>query len=248
MLAVDDPRHGTANAYNNLGCRCDACRAAGSAYQAEYRRTHRVASKCQREGCSNPKAPGPGRRYCAEHSVKPSPRPRRVAQSFHRQDAEGTWYVYRLFDSEGQLLYVGCSDQPWRRVSGHSHRSWGDRIATVTREAYASRLDALDAEAAAILAEQPAFNVNGKTGGRRAEHGSRLNVVIATLAARGPMTQGECAQAIDTTDGSDPRSFVGAILNRLLRDGRVVVVEERAGFGPWASTRVYGLPGQEVAA
>lgn len=26
----DDPRHGTANGYSNLGCRCDKCRAAGT--------------------------------------------------------------------------------------------------------------------------------------------------------------------------------------------------------------------------
>jgi hypothetical protein len=31
-LAPDDPRHGTTNGYNNLGCRCDACRAAKLEY------------------------------------------------------------------------------------------------------------------------------------------------------------------------------------------------------------------------
>ena len=30
-LEPDDPRHGTTNGYGNLGCRCDACRAAASA-------------------------------------------------------------------------------------------------------------------------------------------------------------------------------------------------------------------------
>lgn len=31
-LSPGDPRHGTANGYSNLGCRCDACRKAQTAY------------------------------------------------------------------------------------------------------------------------------------------------------------------------------------------------------------------------
>ena len=37
MLRDDDPRHGTTNAYRNLGCRCQACRDANADAQAEYR-------------------------------------------------------------------------------------------------------------------------------------------------------------------------------------------------------------------
>lgn len=32
MIADDDPRHGTANGYTNLHCRCDRCRVANTAY------------------------------------------------------------------------------------------------------------------------------------------------------------------------------------------------------------------------
>lgn len=32
-----DPRHGTANGYSNLGCRCDKCRAAGTSGQRAWR-------------------------------------------------------------------------------------------------------------------------------------------------------------------------------------------------------------------
>lgn len=32
--APEDPRHGSHNGYANLGCRCDRCRAANSAYEA----------------------------------------------------------------------------------------------------------------------------------------------------------------------------------------------------------------------
>lgn len=44
---LSDPRHGTANGYNNWGCRCDACRRANTVYQAEYR-----ARRAQREARS----------------------------------------------------------------------------------------------------------------------------------------------------------------------------------------------------
>lgn len=41
-LAPDDPRHGTANGYLNYGCRCDACKDAGAAYNsADARRQRR---------------------------------------------------------------------------------------------------------------------------------------------------------------------------------------------------------------
>lgn len=35
-----DARHGTANAYRNHGCRCDACTAANREYQRDYLRRH----------------------------------------------------------------------------------------------------------------------------------------------------------------------------------------------------------------
>jgi hypothetical protein len=43
-LASDDPRHGTANGYLNYGCRCDACKAAGAAYNSADARRKRRAS------------------------------------------------------------------------------------------------------------------------------------------------------------------------------------------------------------
>ena len=36
QLSPDDPRHGTANGYSNLGCRCAACREANRVNHARY--------------------------------------------------------------------------------------------------------------------------------------------------------------------------------------------------------------------
>src|SRR5512146_1820006 len=46
-LAPDDQRHGTTNGYNNLGCRCDRCRAAWTEYYVEW--THRTSRHLSRE-------------------------------------------------------------------------------------------------------------------------------------------------------------------------------------------------------
>jgi hypothetical protein len=37
MNGTEDHRHGSANGYGNLGCRCDRCRAAWTAYSASRR-------------------------------------------------------------------------------------------------------------------------------------------------------------------------------------------------------------------
>ena len=42
-LAADDPRHGTPNGYNNLGCRCRPCTKANSDYNRE--RNHATGRK-----------------------------------------------------------------------------------------------------------------------------------------------------------------------------------------------------------
>lgn len=67
-------------------------------------------------------------------------------------------YLYRHFDAAGQLLYVGISLNHVARLSQHKKAPWVDRIARVEIEAHPSRADALKAEAAAIVAEKPAFN------------------------------------------------------------------------------------------
>lgn len=41
-LLEGDPRHGTLNAYSNLGCRCDLCRDNHSAYMVPLQRERRA--------------------------------------------------------------------------------------------------------------------------------------------------------------------------------------------------------------
>jgi predicted GIY-YIG superfamily endonuclease len=71
--------------------------------------------------------------------------------------------LYRLFDQGGELLYVGISGRWVRRLASHAARQgWWDDVASVTRQPFPSRSEALEAEATAIRQERPRYNVQGK--------------------------------------------------------------------------------------
>lgn len=67
--------------------------------------------------------------------------------------------VYRHFDADGHLLYVGVTNDPKRRLAEHKCRSvWADQIADISVKWVYSREDALAIEAEAIATEAPIFN------------------------------------------------------------------------------------------
>ncbi len=70
--------------------------------------------------------------------------------------------LYRHFDGDGQLLYVGISSNPFRRALDHKIRStWMKRAAFTTYEWFGDRESALAAERIAIAEENPAHNKQG---------------------------------------------------------------------------------------
>lgn len=70
--------------------------------------------------------------------------------------------VYRAFDHDRSLLYVGCSIEPMRRMKDHDHTStWYQQVRYIELEWFDNREEALAAEAKAILDEKPAFNRSG---------------------------------------------------------------------------------------
>lgn len=74
------------------------------------------------------------------------------------------YQLYRHFDDEGLLLYVGVSINPAARLSCHKYTSlWYPRIATITIERFQTKQSALNAEFNAMLFERPKFNKNGAT-------------------------------------------------------------------------------------
>jgi len=72
--------------------------------------------------------------------------------------------LYRHYNQEGTLLYVGVSLSAVNRLAQHrEHSSWFDEIATVKIETFDSRDGALTAETIAINEERPVYNIHKKT-------------------------------------------------------------------------------------
>jgi predicted GIY-YIG superfamily endonuclease len=75
--------------------------------------------------------------------------------------------VYRHYDKEGALLYVGVSLSAIQRLGQHRSKSeWFCAITTVTIQRFASRQAALKAEKKAIRTENPLHNFSAPKGRR----------------------------------------------------------------------------------
>lgn len=66
--------------------------------------------------------------------------------------------VYRHFSQSGELLYVGASVKPFRRLESHNYSSWADKISTVTLEKFATEDEMWAAEIRIIKDEVPTYN------------------------------------------------------------------------------------------
>ena len=76
---------------------------------------------------------------------------------------EGPTTLYRHFDEDGRLLYVGISCDVWRRQADHSNRSHCyDLSVRIETEEYRGRFAAEVAERHAIQTEKPLHNIAGR--------------------------------------------------------------------------------------
>ncbi len=77
-------------------------------------------------------------------------------------DQERT-YVYRLWDKDKKLLYVGVSNNWAHRINQHKQqKQWSCEISSVTVQEFSSRSEAIDAESDAIKLENPKYNIAGR--------------------------------------------------------------------------------------
>lgn len=73
-------------------------------------------------------------------------------------------HIYRLYDCNGKLLYVGCTADIKSRMSMHkSSTPWYKEISTGTFELVDGKAAALDAKHNAIMNESPLYNKNKRT-------------------------------------------------------------------------------------
>ena len=74
-----------------------------------------------------------------------------------------TTTLYRAFDDQERLLYVGISDGDFIRLAQHAASApWTVYAVKVTLERFTLRTDAERAESTAILEEDPVWNVKGR--------------------------------------------------------------------------------------
>lgn len=68
--------------------------------------------------------------------------------------------LYRFFDADGHLLYVGRTISPARRWREHEKKSpWFEAVAKVTRQVFATAGEVDRAERHAIATERPIYNI-----------------------------------------------------------------------------------------
>jgi predicted GIY-YIG superfamily endonuclease len=68
--------------------------------------------------------------------------------------------LYRLYAEDGELLYVGITEHPERRLRHHAlKKEWWPEVARQEVRSYQTRADAARAEHAAITRENPRYNV-----------------------------------------------------------------------------------------
>ena len=66
--------------------------------------------------------------------------------------------VYRMFDQDGALLYVGATGSMPRRLQQHAgSRPWWHEVAQITVQHFDTMDEALKVELAAIIAESPRY-------------------------------------------------------------------------------------------
>lgn len=68
--------------------------------------------------------------------------------------------LYRMYDADGALLYVGASTNLGSRLLAHGKtKPWWCDVASIKIERFQDRIEMLDAESNAIYNENPRYNI-----------------------------------------------------------------------------------------
>ena len=95
----------------------------------------------------------------------PLPQPSEGAIEHPGVGSDSQTSVYRIYDREGALLYVGMGRNPAGRWASHSEQhEWWQRAARFRVEWFETRKGAAAAEREAIRSEDPECNIYGRPG------------------------------------------------------------------------------------
>jgi Arm DNA-binding domain len=102
-------------------------------------------------------------------------------RAFAKTGIESKCSLYRHYDVDGNLLYVGISLEPLRRQQKHMDTvDWRTAIFQIVIEPFATREDAIEAEESAIRNEHPKYNT---THNKYRKFENELKYLVATAGA-----------------------------------------------------------------
>lgn len=120
---------------------------------------------------------------------------------------EAPTVLYRLFDANDVLLYVGISGNLKARFASHaSTKSWWPRVARRTIVIYPTRASGQEAERVAISAENPLHNVQRPVIRQRHQPARKIVPEVAVpkrWVVRGPRPDGPGAPIYDARFAQD---------------------------------------------
>lgn len=162
----------------------------------------------------------------ARGEVELHERPDLVAKDPAFRPAPATTDLYRYFDADGRLLYIGISLHAAKRAAEHrAGKDWWNDVATMTIEKFATREAALEAERVAIIAEGPLHNV---VHNRDREAGKAL---VAAAMERVPtsgrpeypwMTDGMVGWFVHTYDSDGTLHYQGEVAFQVTDDSYMI--------------------------
>lgn len=94
------------------------------------------------------------------------------------------YYVYRVYDDADRLIYVGCTNNLFRRLAQQEEMAWwAPQGAKVRAKVYPTQTEGLAAERKAIQTEHPRWNVGARKWRRNRDwtHEQYVDYVTAIL-------------------------------------------------------------------
>lgn len=77
----------------------------------------------------------------------------------YKSDMMGRTWLYRAYDLDGRLLYVGITKNLEGRLTRHRYKSeWWQHVAAISHQEFATRSEAFRAESVVIRDEDPIYN------------------------------------------------------------------------------------------
>lgn len=159
--------------------------------------------------------------------------------------------LYRHFDKEGTLLYVGISLSALNRLAQHAvHSGWYKEITRVEMEWFDTRETAMEAERNAIYNENPKHNLKGKRAPSPAERETSLDaerITYRLVTLHPTYTLDEAAQVLSCSGATVSKLIDANELGCIKRSNRRKLVSgwqlldfiERAGGIPKPQRRAW---------